>query len=122
MLLTASGIIALVLLAGPAVSRWRTRRAMLAEAAANANGDQARVGAEEAEHNAKRARDERDAKARAPAAEQQAREDETKTRQQAFAALRSMTAEVVERKFAQGACPSLRRRRPLLTVAALLLS
>jgi len=35
-------------------------------------------------------------------AEQQAREDETKARQQAFAALRSMTAEVVERKFAQG--------------------
>jgi tetratricopeptide (TPR) repeat protein/tRNA A-37 threonylcarbamoyl transferase component Bud32 len=36
------------------------------------------------------------------AAEQQAREDETKARQQAFAALRSMTADVVERKFAQG--------------------
>src|SRR5262249_59877227 len=39
---------------------------------------------------------------RALAAEQQARQDETKARQQAFAALRSMTAEVVERKFAQG--------------------
>jgi tetratricopeptide (TPR) repeat protein len=37
------------------------------------------------------------------ASEQQAREDETKARQQAFAALRSMTADVVERKFAQGA-------------------
>jgi serine/threonine protein kinase len=37
------------------------------------------------------------------AAEQQARQDETKARQQAFAALRSMTADVVERKFAQGA-------------------
>jgi serine/threonine protein kinase/predicted RNA polymerase sigma factor len=46
---------------------------------------------------------ERDAKAVALAAEQQARADETKARQQAFAALRSMTAEVVERKFAQGA-------------------
>jgi tetratricopeptide (TPR) repeat protein/tRNA A-37 threonylcarbamoyl transferase component Bud32 len=32
----------------------------------------------------------------------QAREDETKARQQAFAALRSMTSDVVERKFAQG--------------------
>jgi serine/threonine protein kinase len=31
-----------------------------------------------------------------------AREDETKARQQAFAALRSMTAEVIQRKFAQG--------------------
>src|SRR5262245_55059257 len=35
-------------------------------------------------------------------AEQQARRDEAKAREQAFAALRSMTAEVVERKFAQG--------------------
>jgi serine/threonine protein kinase len=50
-----------------------------------------------------RANHERDAKAAALAAEQQAREDETKARQQAFAALRSMTADVVERKFAQGA-------------------
>ena len=39
---------------------------------------------------------------RALAAEQQAREDETGARQQAFAALRSMTEDVVERKFAQG--------------------
>jgi tetratricopeptide (TPR) repeat protein len=37
------------------------------------------------------------------AAEQQARQDETKARQQTFAALRSMTTDVVERKFAQGA-------------------
>src|SRR5262245_33918296 len=37
------------------------------------------------------------------AAEQQARQGETKAREQAFDALRSMTAEVVERKFAQGA-------------------
>ena len=36
------------------------------------------------------------------AAEQEARRDEAKARQQAFDALRSMTAEVVERKFAQG--------------------
>src|SRR5262249_8961011 len=54
-----------------------------------------RLSAEEAERNAKQAQDERDAKALALAAEQKARE-------QAFAALRSMTAEVVERKFAQG--------------------
>jgi serine/threonine protein kinase len=68
MLLTASGIIALVLLAGLSVSLWQMRRAM-----------------------------------QALAAEQQAREDETKARDQAFTALRSMTEEVVERKFAQGA-------------------
>ena len=45
----------------------------------------------------------RDAKDAALKAEQKAREDETKAREQAFAALRSMTADVVERKFAQGA-------------------
>jgi serine/threonine protein kinase len=89
MLLTASGIIALVLLAGLSVSLWQMRRAMLAEATANTN--------------ARQARDDRDAKDVALKAEQQAREDETKARQQAFAALRSMTAEVVERKFSQGA-------------------
>src|SRR5262249_36587769 len=42
------------------------------------------------------ANEERDLKAKAL-------ETETKARQQAFAALRSMTADVVERKFAQGA-------------------
>jgi tetratricopeptide (TPR) repeat protein len=89
MLLAASGIIALVLLAGLSVSLWQMRRAMQAEAAANTNANQAR--------------EERDAKDLALKAEQQARADETKARQQAFAALRSMTAEVVERKFAQGA-------------------
>jgi tetratricopeptide (TPR) repeat protein len=57
----------------------------------------------QAERNAKQAREERDAKDAALKAEQQAREDETKARQQAFAALRSMTTDVVERKFAQGA-------------------
>ncbi len=50
-----------------------------------------------------RAVEERDAKDAALKAEQKAREDETKAREQAFAALRSMTADVVERKFAQGA-------------------
>jgi tetratricopeptide (TPR) repeat protein len=56
----------------------------------------------QAERNAKQARDERDAKDLALKAEQQARADEAKARHQAFAALRSMTADVVERKFAQG--------------------
>src|SRR5262245_18717314 len=74
MLLVASGIIAVVLLAGLSVSLWQMQRALQAEAAANTNADQARLNAEEAKRNAK----------------------------QAFAALRSMTAEVVERKFAQG--------------------
>jgi tetratricopeptide (TPR) repeat protein/tRNA A-37 threonylcarbamoyl transferase component Bud32 len=88
MLLTASGIIALVLLAGLSVSLWLMQRAMQAEAAATTNAQQAL--------------EERDAKAAALAAEQKAREDETKARQQAFDALRSVTAEVVEKKFTQG--------------------
>jgi tetratricopeptide (TPR) repeat protein len=66
LLLAASGVIALVLLAGLSASLWQMRRAM-----------------------------------EAVAAEHQAREDETKARQQAFVALRSMTADVVEKKFAQ---------------------
>jgi hypothetical protein len=74
-LLAASGVVALVLLAGLGASLWQTQQA----------------GAE------------RDAKGAALAAEQRARQDETKARQQAFDALRSMTARVVERKFAQGA-------------------
>jgi serine/threonine protein kinase/tetratricopeptide (TPR) repeat protein len=48
-----------------------------------------------------RAVDERDAKDGALKAEQRARADETKAREQAFAALRSMTTEVIERKFTQ---------------------
>jgi tetratricopeptide (TPR) repeat protein len=103
LLRAASGIIGLVLLAGLSVSLWQMQRAREAEAAANASADQARSSAEEADRNAKQARDDRDAKGRALAAEQKAREDETKARKQAFAASRSMTADVVERKFAQGA-------------------
>jgi serine/threonine protein kinase/Flp pilus assembly protein TadD len=61
LLLAASGIIALVLLAGLSVSLWQTRRA------------------------------------------RQALADEQKARQQAFAALESITSDLVERKFAQGA-------------------
>jgi serine/threonine protein kinase len=56
----------------------------------------------QAERNAKQAREESDAKDVALKAEQQAREDEFKARQQAFAALRSMTTNLVERKLAQG--------------------
>jgi serine/threonine protein kinase len=88
-LLAAGGAVAVVLLAGMGISLWQTRWALQAEAAANANADQALA--------------ERDAKNMALVAEQRARGDEAKAQQQAFAALRSMTAEVVERKFAQGA-------------------
>jgi tetratricopeptide (TPR) repeat protein len=96
MLLIAGGIIAVVLLVGLGASLWQTRRAMRAEAAAITSAEQARLNAEEAERNGRQAGAERDAKALALAAEQ-------KARQRAFAALRTITAEVVERKFAQGA-------------------
>src|SRR5262245_5193598 len=87
--LASAMAIAVLLVAGLSVSLWQMSRAIAAEG-------QARQSAQEA-------REERDAKDVALKAEQQAREDETKARQQAFAALRSMTADVVERKFAQGA-------------------
>jgi serine/threonine protein kinase len=91
----AGGIVAVVLLAGLSASLWQMRRAMRAEASANTSAVQASL-------NAAQARDQRDAKDSALKAEQKARADETQARQQAFAALRSMTADVVERKFAQG--------------------
>jgi tetratricopeptide (TPR) repeat protein len=78
----AAGLVVVVLLAGLGASRWQMQRATDAEARAN--------------QNAQQARDEANARELALAAEQQAR-------QQAFAALRSMTVDVVERKFAQGA-------------------
>jgi serine/threonine protein kinase len=81
-LLAASGVIAAVLLAGLGVSLWQMARAMDAEG--------------QAKSSEVAANKERDLKAKAL-------EAETKARQQAFAALRSMTADVVERKFAQGA-------------------
>src|SRR5262249_3118625 len=62
LLLAASGTVALVLLAGLSASLWQMRRAMEAEAAANASADRARRNAEEADRNAKAARGERDAK------------------------------------------------------------
>src|SRR5262249_34047420 len=99
----ASGACVGGLRVGLGVSLWQTRRALQAEAAANANAERAGLNAEEAERNARQARAERDAKDVALAAEQRARRDEAKARRQAFDALRSMTAEVVERKFAQGA-------------------
>jgi serine/threonine protein kinase len=89
MLLVASGTVVVVLLAGLGASLWQMRRAMKAEAASSANADLARA--------------ERDTKDVCLAGEQRARQDEAKARQQAFDALRTMTADVVERKFAQGA-------------------
>jgi serine/threonine protein kinase/tetratricopeptide (TPR) repeat protein len=86
--LASTTAIAVLLVAGLSVSLWQMLRAIAAEGQAN--------------QNAQQAREERDGKDVALQAEQQARADETKARQQAFAALRSMTAEVVERKFAQG--------------------
>src|SRR5262249_49793323 len=87
--LTTAATIAFLLVAGTGVSAWQALRGTRAEAAAGENREQA----ETAE---KAAKQERDAKAAAL-------EAETKARQQAFAALRSMTDEVVEKKFAQGA-------------------
>jgi serine/threonine protein kinase len=86
--LASAAAIAVLLLVGLSVSLWQMSRAIAAEA--------------QAQQNAHKARQERDAKAAALKAERQARRDETKARQQAFAALRSMTADVVEKKFAQG--------------------
>jgi len=77
----AAGLVLLTLVAGIMGTTWGLMRA---------------------EHEQQKAVQERDAKNLALQAEQQARADETKARQQAFAALRSMTAEVVERKFEQG--------------------
>jgi hypothetical protein len=59
------------------------------------------MSAADAERNAKVARAQRDAKDLALKGQQQARKNETRARQQAFAALRSMTVEVIERKFTQ---------------------
>ena len=69
----AGVVVAVVLLAGLSVSLWQMLRAQ----------------------------EERDAKDVALQAEQRARADETNARQQAFTALRSMTADVVEKKFTQ---------------------
>jgi serine/threonine protein kinase/Tfp pilus assembly protein PilF len=80
-LLAGSGVVAVVLLVGLSVSLWQMVRAMDAEGRAKSNEAAAS--------------EERDLKAKAL-------EAETKARQQAFAALRTMTADVVEQKFAQG--------------------
>src|SRR6516225_10052595 len=65
-LLAASGAVVAVLMAGLGASLWQTRRALQAEAAANANAYQARA--------------ERDARDLALAAEQRAHRDEAKAR------------------------------------------
>jgi serine/threonine protein kinase/tetratricopeptide (TPR) repeat protein len=85
----AAGLLVLTLVCGIAGTTWGLVRAK----------QERRL----AEAKKKEAVKERDAKDLALKAEQQARADETKARQQAFAALRSMTADVIERKFAQGA-------------------
>jgi serine/threonine protein kinase/predicted RNA polymerase sigma factor len=86
--LASAAAIAVLLVAGLSVSLWQMSRAITAEG--------------QAQQNARKARQERDAKNSALKAEQRARRDETKAREQAFAALRSMTDDVVEKKFAQG--------------------
>lgn len=93
--LTTAATLAVLLVGGITVSAWQAVRATRAEAVARqAQRDEAeqRRLAEAAEKEAKA---ERDAKSKALEAEQ-------KARQQAFAALRSMTDDVVERKFAAG--------------------
>jgi serine/threonine protein kinase/Tfp pilus assembly protein PilF len=84
----AAGLVLLTLVGGIAGTTWGLVRA-----------EHQRQLAEVREREAV---DERDAKDLALKAEQQARADETKARQRAFLALRSMTAEVVEGKFGQG--------------------
>jgi tetratricopeptide (TPR) repeat protein len=79
--LASTTAIAVLLVAGLSVSLWQMVRAIAAEGQAN--------------QNAWQAREERDAKDVALQAEQQARA-------QAFAALRSLAADVVEKKFTQG--------------------
>ncbi len=100
----AAGLVLLTLVGGIAGTTWGLLRAE----------QQRRL----AEAKQQEAVEERDAKDVALKAEQQARADETKARQQAFAALRSMTADVVERKFAQGAVLSEDERAFLRGVIA----
>ena len=85
----AAGLVLLTLLGGIAGTTWGLVQAE----------HQRRL----AEAKEREAVAERDAKDMALNAERQARAGETKARKQAFAALRSMTEDVVERKFAQGA-------------------
>jgi tetratricopeptide (TPR) repeat protein len=89
-LLAGSAIVGGVLLAGLSVSLWQMFRAVRAEVQAKQNLQ----------------------------AEQQAHSDEAKAREQAFVALRSMTAEVVEKKFAQGAVLTEEDRAFLRSVIA----
>src|SRR5579864_4876881 len=83
----AAGLVLLTLLGGIAGTTWGLLRAEHLRQLADAKKQEAV--------------DEATAKDAALKREQQARADETKARQQAFTALRSMTDDVVERKFAQ---------------------
>jgi tetratricopeptide (TPR) repeat protein len=96
------GAVAAVLVVGLAVSLWQMRRPLDAEKQATAH-------AEQAEQNAAQARAERDEKEKeqqraeaALAAETKARAAERQARDQALAALRVMTDELVERQLARG--------------------
>jgi tetratricopeptide (TPR) repeat protein len=86
--LASTTAIAVLLVAGLSVSKWQMSRAIAAEG--------------QAKENAQKAQEESAAKDVALQAEKMARADEKRARDQAFAALRSMTAGVVEKKFAQG--------------------
>ena len=88
----ATVAIIIVLAVGVLVSTWQAIRAKQAEAAAYAYANQARINAEQAERNAQQAQNEAKAKMMALASEQKARD-------QTFAIMRSMTADLVEAKF-----------------------
>jgi tetratricopeptide (TPR) repeat protein len=98
LVLVLGGAVAAVLVVGLAVSLWQMRRALDAEKQATAH-------AEQAEQNAAQARAERDEKEKerqraeaALAAESKARQAERQARDQAMAALRVMTDELVDRQ------------------------
>ncbi|GIW85193.1 MAG: hypothetical protein KatS3mg107_0853 [Gemmataceae bacterium] len=95
------GAVAAVLVVGLAVSLWQMRRSLDAEKQATAH-------AEQAEQNAAQARAERDQKEKerqraeaALAAESKARASERQARDQAMAALRVLTDDLVERQLAR---------------------
>src|SRR5262249_47109610 len=94
-LLIACGIIALVLLAGLSVSLWQMRRGQKGETGGQTSGGQTTRRAGGGGRKAKKTQGDPGAKGLAPGGR-------PKGPGGAFAALRSMTAEVVERKFAQG--------------------
>ena len=88
----ATAAIIIVLAVGVLVSTWQAIRAKQAEATAYAYANQAKINAEQAERNAQQAQNEAKAKTAALVAGQ-------KSRDQAFAIMRSMTADLVEARF-----------------------